>query len=204
MLDSDIAELFKVETKNLNKAMKRNIVRFPEDFCFQLKSKEYKNLRFQNGTANNLSSKRRYYPYVYTEQGIITLAGVLKSDIADQMSIKIARVFIKMKNALIAYAEPLKFLSQFYGEFIEFKEYTLKRFDEVFARLEKLEPKKEVLLLNDEWFDANEASLDACNMDGYIFNIFPFSSTIATFFLTLLSFCIKVTIENETCYFGVL
>ena len=52
MLDSDVAELFGVETKNLNKAMKRNINRFPEDFCFQLNSKEFKNLRFQNATSS--------------------------------------------------------------------------------------------------------------------------------------------------------
>ena len=80
MLDSDIAILFNVTTKNLNKAMKRNINRFPEDFCFQLKAKEMHNLRFQNGTAKFLSSKRRYYPYVYTEHGIIALVGVLKTN----------------------------------------------------------------------------------------------------------------------------
>lgn len=157
MLDSDIAKLFKVETKNLNKAMKRNLNRFPSDFCFQLNSKELQSQRFQNATFRESTKNRKYRPYVYTEQGIITLAGVLKSDVADQMSIKIARVFIKMKNALVAYAEPLKMISQVHGELIEFKEYTIKRFDEVFTRLEKLEPKKEVLLLNDQWFDAYEA-----------------------------------------------
>ena len=157
MLDSDIAKLFEVETKNLNKAMNRNINRFPEDFCFKLNSSEFNNLRCQNGTAKSLSSKRRYYPYVYTEQGIIALAGVLRSDLADQMCVKISRVFVKMKNALIAYAQPLEFLGKFYGEFIEFKEFTLNKFDEVFKRLEKLEPKKEVLLLDDEWFNAFDA-----------------------------------------------
>ena len=155
MLDSDVAELFNVETKHLNRAMKRNPNRFPEDFCFQLNSKEFKNLRYQNVTSSY--GGRRYLPYVYTEEGIIALAGVLKSEIADQMSVRIARVFIKMRNALISYAEPLKMISQVHGEFIEFKEYTLQKFDEVFTRLEKLEPKKEVLLLNDQWFDAYEA-----------------------------------------------
>ena len=96
-------------------------------------------------------------PFVYTEQGIIAIAGVLKSDIADEMCVKISRVFVKMKHALINYAEPLKLISQVHGELLEFKEYTLKQFDDVFTRLEKLEPKKEVLLLNDEWFDAYEA-----------------------------------------------
>ena len=90
MLDSDIATLFEVEVKQLNRQMKRNINRFPEDFCFQLSSKETKDLRCQNVTTNLLSSKRRYYPHVFTEQGIIALAGVLKSDAADQMCIWIS------------------------------------------------------------------------------------------------------------------
>ena len=87
MLDSDIAKLFNVEAKQLNRQMKRNQNRFPEDFCFQLNSKEFKDLRCQNVTTNR--GGRRYYPYVYTEQGIIALAGVLRSDIADQMCVKI-------------------------------------------------------------------------------------------------------------------
>ena len=87
MLDSDIAKLFNVEAKQLNRQMKRNRNRFPEDFCFQLNSKEFKDLRCQNVTTNR--GGRRYYPYVYTEQGIIALAGVLRSDIADQMCVKI-------------------------------------------------------------------------------------------------------------------
>ena len=157
MLDSDLALLFNVETKKLNQQVKRNQNRFPEDFCFILKASEVKLLRSQNVTANPLSSKRRYYPHVFTEQGIVALAGVLKSDVADEMCVKISRVFVKMRHALLAYAEPLKMISQVHGELIEFKEYTLKKFDEVFTRLEKLEPKKEVLLLNDQWFDAYEA-----------------------------------------------
>ena len=100
MLDSDLAELFKVETKYLNLQVKRNKTRFPEDFCFQLTAKEYSNLRLQNVTAKSLSSKRRYYPYVFTEQGIIALAGVLKSETANEMCVKISRVFIKMKKCV--------------------------------------------------------------------------------------------------------
>ena len=142
MLDSDIAKLFEVDTKRLNEQMKRNQNRFPEDFCFQLNSNEFKSLKSQNAISNNGRGGRRKLPYVYTEQGIIALAGVLRSDVADQMCVKISRVFIKMKNALIAYAQPLEFLGKFYGEFIEFKEFTLNKFDEVFKRLEKLEPKK--------------------------------------------------------------
>ena len=113
MLDSDLARLFEIETKNINKAMNRNINRFPEDFCFQLNSLEFKNLRFQNATSSY--GGRRYLPYVYTEQGIIALAGVLKSEIADQMCVKISRVFVKMKNAITTFSLPLEFLSRFYG-----------------------------------------------------------------------------------------
>ena len=119
MLDSDLAELFKVETRRLNEQMRRNINRFPNDFCFQLNSKEFKILTSQNAISSY--GGRRYRPYVYTEHGIIALAGVLKSDVANEMCVKIARVFVKMKNALIAYAEPLKMISQVHGELIEFK-----------------------------------------------------------------------------------
>ena len=80
MLDSDIAELFNIETKNLNKAMKRNLNRFPNDFCFQLNFKELQSQRFQNATFRESTKNRKYRPYVYTEQGIITLAGVLKTN----------------------------------------------------------------------------------------------------------------------------
>ena len=99
MLDTDVAALFNVETKNLNKAMKRNIDRFPEDFCFQLNSKEFKDLRFQNVTSSEGKyGGRRYLPYVYTEHGIVALAGVLKSEIAAKMSVAIARAFIQMRH----------------------------------------------------------------------------------------------------------
>ena len=100
MLDSDVAFFFQVETKIVNKAMKRNQNRFPEDFCFQLKVEEKKVLRCQNGTANSLSSKRRYNPYVYTEHGIIALAGIVKSDVAAKASVEISRKFVEMRKTL--------------------------------------------------------------------------------------------------------
>lgn len=157
MLDSDIAKLFNIETRNLNKAMNRNVNRFPEDFCFKLNSLEFSSLKFQNGTSKVTKGGRRKLPNVYTEQGIIALAGVLKSNVADEMSVKISRVFVKMRYALIAYGENLQLFSKWYEEFVDFKEWTISKFDNVLNRLEKLEPKKEVLLLDDEWFDAYEA-----------------------------------------------
>ena len=103
MLDSDIAELFKVETKKLNQQVKRNQNRFPEDFCFKLNSIEFKILRSQNVTSFGGPGGKTKLPFVFTEQGIIALAGVLKSGIADEMCVKISRVFVKMRHAKIAH-----------------------------------------------------------------------------------------------------
>ena len=98
MLDSDLAELYQVETKSLNKATNRNAERFPEDFRFKLTKEEYGNLRFQNGTSREEHGGRRYTPYVYTEQGVSMLSGVLKSKIAVQISINIMRTFVEMRH----------------------------------------------------------------------------------------------------------
>ena len=107
ILDSDVARLYHYETKNLNKAVKRNIDRFPAEFCFQLTEDELNFLRFQFGTSknNNYESKdsrggRRTLPFAFTEQGIAMLAGVLKSDIAIKISIKIINSFIEIRKFL--------------------------------------------------------------------------------------------------------
>lgn len=102
MMDSDLAILYRVETKNLNRQRGRNIDRFPDDFCFQLTKEEYENLRCQNVTSNPESGAggRRYMPYVYTEQGIAMLASVLKSDIATKISVHIMRAFVEMRRFL--------------------------------------------------------------------------------------------------------
>ncbi len=87
MLDSDLARLYNVETKYLNRQVKRNINKFPEDFCFQLTVEEYKYLRCQNVTSSLKTTKyggRRYIPYAFTEHGAIMLVSVLKSEIADE------------------------------------------------------------------------------------------------------------------------
>ncbi len=95
MLDSDLANLYGVLTKNLNKAVKRNIGRFPDDFMFQLSEEEFEGLRFQFGTSKK--GGRRYSPYVFTEPGIAMLASVLTSDEAININISIVRIFIKMR-----------------------------------------------------------------------------------------------------------
>ena len=106
MLDSDLAKLYHCTngTKDINKAVKRNIERFPEDFYFQLTNEEINSIssRFQIGTLNNSNNKRghniKYLPYVFTEHGIAMLASVLHTDIANEISIKIIRSFIAMRN----------------------------------------------------------------------------------------------------------
>ena len=79
MLDADLAELYEVETKILNKAVKRHLDRFPEDFMFQLTTEETENLRFQIGTSRVGHGGRRYLPYAFTEQGVAMLSGLLSS-----------------------------------------------------------------------------------------------------------------------------
>ena len=196
MLDSDLAFLFEVETRKVNQQVKRNIDRFPEDFCFQLNSNEFKILTSQNVISSY--GGRRHRPYVFTEYGIIALAGVLKSQIANEMSVKIARVFVKMKNTLLSYAEPLKVLAQYYGEFIDFKQFTISKFDEIFTRVEKLEPRKEVLLLSGEYFDAFEAiiKLIECAKESIVL-VDPYADDKSLVFLSHKNRGVKVTIYKS-------
>ena len=99
MLDSDLAKLYEVETKQLNRQVKRNIERFDEDFMFQLTDLEYQNLKCQIGTSSsNNYGGRRTLPYVFTEMGVTTLASVLHSDVAISMSKKIIRAFVMMRH----------------------------------------------------------------------------------------------------------
>lgn len=101
MLDSHLAKLYKCTngTKDINKSVKRNIDRFPDDFYFQLTNDEFENLRFQIGTSSlNDYGGRRYNPYVFTEQGVAMLATVLRTSVSAEVSIKIMRTFVKMRK----------------------------------------------------------------------------------------------------------
>ena len=99
ILDSDLARLYECVngTKDINKAVKRNIERFPESFMFQLTDEEYDNLRFQIGTSK-VRGGRRYNPYVFTEQGVAMLSSVLHSEVAIKMSIQIINAFVIMRK----------------------------------------------------------------------------------------------------------
>ncbi len=103
MLDRDLAELYGVETRNLNKAVTRNIDRFPPDFMFSLTKEEFENLMFQNGTSSWGGTRK--LPRAFTEQGVAMLSSVLRSDRAAQVNILIMRAFVKMRETIIAHKD---------------------------------------------------------------------------------------------------
>ena len=112
MLDSDLAILYGVTTFNFNKAVKRNLSRFPEDFIFQLSAEEFKSLRFQIGISKKGRGGRRYLPYAFTEQGVAMLSSVLRSERAIQVNIAIMRAFVKLRKILSTHKELAHKLSQ--------------------------------------------------------------------------------------------
>ena len=106
MLDRDLAELYNVETKQLKRAVRRNINRFPEDFMFQLTKEEYRSLRSQFGTLKR-GAHSKYTPMAFTEQGVAMLSSVLNSDRAIEVNIAIMRAFVKLRE-MMATHEDLK------------------------------------------------------------------------------------------------
>jgi ORF6N domain len=112
MLDEDLADLYGVETKRLIQQVQRNLKRFPEDFMFQLNKAEMEALRSQIATSNDGRGGRRYAPYVFTEQGVAMLSGVLRSDRAITVNIEIMRVFVELRRIASSYAALDKRLEQ--------------------------------------------------------------------------------------------
>jgi hypothetical protein len=100
MLDSDLAQLYEVETKVLNRAVKRHAYRFPDDFMFQLTEQEVENLRCQFGTSSSAHGGRRYFPFAFTELGVAMLSSVLNSVRAVQMNITVMRAFVRVRDIL--------------------------------------------------------------------------------------------------------
>ena len=154
MLDSDVAMLYHYTTKNINKAVKRNIDRFPEDFCFQLTESEFQNLRFQFGTlnrkVNNGEVTRKYLPYVFTEQGISMLSGVLKNEIAVKVSVSIIRAFVEMRKFLMLNGQVFGRLTSIEHKLLEHD----KKFDEVFNQLQQEENIKQKIFFEGQIYDA--------------------------------------------------
>lgn len=167
MLDSDVAMLYRYETKNLNKAMKRNIERFPEDFCFQITIEELKNMWFQNGTTYSEQKVKyrseKYLPYVYTEQGIAMLSGLLKNQIAIDVSINIMRAFIEMRKYLS--------LNRHVYERFTNVEYKLsehdKEIDRILNQMVKNDNKKQSLFFEGQIWDSYELIIDIIKIAQY-------------------------------------
>lgn len=134
MLDKDLALLYRVETKILNKAVKRNIERFPEHFRFRLTQDEFEaiNLRFQSGTSSLNYGGRRYLPYVFTEQGIAMLSSILRSDVAIKVSIEIMNAFVEMRKLLMGNAVLFFRMDKIELKLIEAE----SRFEKIFKALE--------------------------------------------------------------------
>lgn len=178
MIDSDVARLYHYKTKVLNLTVRRNIERFPEEFCFQLTENEFQTLRFQIGTSkqnesqnlrfqietskqsseinNNLRGGRRYLPYVFTEQGIAMLAGVLKNDIAVKVSLNIINSFIEMRRFIASNGQVFERLTNMEYKLLEHD----KKFDIVFDQLQQEENIKQKIFFEGQIYDAYSLIID--------------------------------------------
>ena len=154
MLDSDVANLYHYKTKVLNLTVRRNIERFPEEFCFQITEDELESLRFQFETSNknNMRGGRRYLPYVFTEQGIAMLSGVLKSEVAIKVSIHIIKAFIEMRKFISLNGQVFQEITGIKGKLLEYD----KKFDEIFDKLQnkKQEEFKQKIFFGGQIYDA--------------------------------------------------
>ncbi|MDD5183829.1 MAG: ORF6N domain-containing protein [Paludibacter sp.] len=133
ILDKDLAALYEVTTGNLNKAVKRNVDRFPSDFMFQLTNEEF-DLIFQNGTSSWGGTRK--LPYAFSEHGVAMLAGILNSTKAIEINIEIVRAFIALRQFALGYAELNKKLEQFMLD-------TNMQFNEIYQVLTELASQNE-------------------------------------------------------------
>ncbi len=140
MLDRDLADLYEIEYKQLKRAVRRNISRFPEDFMFELSTEEFNNLRSQFDTSK--WGGTRYVPMVFTEHGVIMLASVLNSERAIQVNIQIVRIFTRMREILASHKELLLKLEKIAHKLAEHDDQILV----IFEYLKKLEQAKHQLM----------------------------------------------------------
>ena len=136
MTDRDLAVFYRVETKQLNRQVKRNIGRFPEDFMFQLTKEEWESLKCQIGTSNVRGGDRRALPFVFTEQGVSQLSGVLHNELAEEVSVRIIRAFVAMRRFISANAG----LFQRVDRLEQQQALTNERIDLVLDKIEELSP----------------------------------------------------------------
>lgn len=158
MLDSDVANIYHCETKYVNRVVKRNIERFPEEFCFQLNENEFESLRCQFVTLNEngRGQHRKYLPYVFTEQGIAMLSALLKSDIAVSVSVNIMKAFIEMRKFLMINGQVFERLTSVEHKLLEHD----KKFDEVFNQLQLEENIKQRIFFDGQIYDAYSIIVD--------------------------------------------
>lgn len=161
MLDSDVAMLYHYETKKINQTVKRNIQRFPERFCFQLNEEELENLRSQFVTSSLEKENyggRRYLPYVFTEQGIAMLSGLLKNEIAIKVSISIMDAFVEMRKFLITNGQVFQEINTMKNKLLEHDE----KFDIVFDELQNKKESefKEKIFFNGQIYDSYSLIID--------------------------------------------
>jgi len=122
MIDRDLAELYEVETKQLKRAVRRNIYRFPDDFMFELSKEELENWRYQFGTSNTEKFGLRVVPFAFTEYGLLMLASVLNSERAIQINIQIVRIFSRMRIMIESHKEILQKLEMLEKKDLELDE----------------------------------------------------------------------------------
>ena len=158
MLNSDVAKLYNVETKVLNQVIKRNINRFPEEFCFQITNYEFHDLRLRSqivtSSWNNYGGMR-YLPYVLTEQGIMMLSGLLKSDIAAKINVQIIDAFVKMRKYISNNLIEQKYINQLVLE----DHNSIKLLQESFSKLEEKQ-KINTIFYEGQIYDAYSLLID--------------------------------------------
>lgn len=161
MTDSDLAELYGVETKVLNQGVKRNKERFPEEFCFQLTRHEMEDLRSQIVTSSSEHGGRRYLPYVFTEQGVAMLSAILRSEAAVRVSIQIMKAFVEMRKFLKQNGEVFMRLDHIEGKQVKFEMETNQKFDQIFNALQAYDGEpKQGIFFNGQIFDAHRFASD--------------------------------------------
>ena len=179
MVDSDLAMLYQAETGALNRAVKRNIKRFPEDFRFQLTAEEYENLKCQSGISSlneNGYGGRRTLPYVFTEQGISMLASVLHSDAAVNVSIGIMRAFVEMRRFIANNALLFERISNVELKQLEYQKQTDEKLEQIFEYISEHEEASQKVFFDGQIYDAfslivsliQKAEKEITLIDGYV------------------------------------
>lgn len=150
MIDRDLAKMYRVETRVLNQAVKRNIERFPETFCFQLDDNEFYNWKSQTVMSNSDKMGLRRPPYAFTEQGVAMLSAVLRSDVAVRVSIQIINAFVQMRRVIGQETIQHLRLSNIENKLIEHDQ----KFNQIFTALEQNELPQKGIFFDGQIFDA--------------------------------------------------